>query len=308
MPAVIHSLKTPGCSAAEKLKASEPSPRRPQWVRSFARDPLFRFIVLGLLVWVGVEYWTAHHSRYTIDIGPAERQRIAMGYLQQFGQLPTPGELKELIDRRIRDEIFLREGVALGLDNDDEIVRRRIVQKYEFLQTDLAMPSDPEPGVLERWFEENRERYLTPEQVAFSHVYFSVDKGGEHGAKSSALNVLRTLRTRHVSRAPDQGDAFPGLSDVPALAPDEAMRLFGDSELSRTLFTVPVGQWAGPYRSGYGWHLVFVSGHQPAVLPTLIEIHDRVVADYLEAQRQILSERAYENLRAKYTIRYGRAP
>ena len=229
-----------------------------------------------------------------------------MSYQQQFGELPTSAQLKELIDRRIREEIYLREGLALNLERDDEIVRRRIVQKYEFLQTDLAAPADPDPAVLQQWYEKNRLRYLTPERVAFTQVYFSPDMHGDQAARLRALQVLAKLRATHVSRAPDTGDAFPGPSDVGALTPEEATRLLGDSELSHALFKVPASQWEGPFRSGFGWHLVQVTGHQPPVLPALREIHDRVLADYLEQQRQVLSERAYEKLRAKYTVRYGR--
>jgi hypothetical protein len=272
-------------------------------LRSIAHEPFFQFIVLGVLIWGGVEYWNAHHNRYTIHLGPAERQRIAASYVQQFGQSPTPGQLQGLIDRYIREEIFFREGLALNLDKNDEIVRRRITQKYEFLQTDIAVPNAPVSGVLERWFEQNQLRYLMPERVAFSQVYFSADQEGEEAAKARALELLKELRGMHASRASHLGDAFPGPSDVGALAPKEAARLFGASELSEQLFRLPVGQWAGPYRSGYGWHLVYVMRHLPPMLPLLTEVHGRLLADYLEEQRRILNARTFEKLRAQYRIR-----
>jgi hypothetical protein len=259
--------------------------------------------VLGFLIWGGSEYFNVHRDRYTIHLGPTERQRIVATYLQQFGQLPTPEQIQGLIDRYIREEIFLREGLALHLEKDDEIVRRRIVQKYEFLQTDLTVLDSPRPGVLDRWFDQNKLRYLTPDRIAFAHVYFSPDKGGEAAAKSRAGNALKTLRRNHTSSTPDLGDAFPGPSDVSALAPDEAMRLFGQSELSADLFKAPVGQWTGPYRSGYGWHLIYVTGHFPSVLPSLSEIRDRVLADYMDEERRALNEQAYEKLRARYAVR-----
>jgi len=148
-----------------------------------AREPFFQFIVLGFLIWTAVDYWNAHHDRHTIHLGRAERHRIVSAYLQQFGQPPTPEQLRGLLDRYVLGEIFLREGFALNLQKDDEIVRRRIVQKYEFLQTDLTVPDSPGPGVLERWFEQNKLRYLTPDRIAFAHVYFSPDRGGDIAAK-----------------------------------------------------------------------------------------------------------------------------
>jgi peptidyl-prolyl cis-trans isomerase C len=286
----------------------------PQRARARARigfvvgEPFLQFIALGLLVWGAVEYWHANSNSYTIDIGPTERERIAMSYLRQFGQRPTQPQLQGLIDRHIREEIFLREGLALNLDKDDEIVRRRVVQKYEFLQTDLAVPEPPPPRILERWFAQNKVRYLAPERVAFSQVYFSVEGRGEQVAKSRAVKNLEKIRGMGVSRAPDFGDAFPGPADVAGVSQEEARRLFGESDLSQALFdNPPVGQWVGPYRSGYGWHLIFVTGIWPPMLPALADIHERVLTDYLDEERRLVNERAFEKLRAKYKVRYDGA-
>jgi peptidyl-prolyl cis-trans isomerase C len=303
MMLAIHPMKTLEVTAAENAYASRPRQRRLRAGFVFGiREPFFHFIALGLLIWGGVEYWSAPGGLYTIDIGPTQRERIARSYQQQFGERPTAEQLQRLVNRYIREEIFLREGLGLHLDRGDEIVRRRIVQKYEFLSTDLATPESPHPGVLEHWFQRHQHQYLAPERVAFSQIYFSPDKDGEQGAKDRAQKALEKLTKMKVSRAPKLGDAFPGPADVAALVPEEAARLFGNSDFSRTLFELPLGHWAGPYRSGYGWHLIYVTERQAPMLPALAEIHERVLADYLEEQRRILNERAYESLRRKYTI------
>jgi peptidyl-prolyl cis-trans isomerase C len=266
------------------------------------REPLFQFVVIGLLMAVAVHHWNAGDGRYTIHMGAAERRHIAASYRQQFGQAPTPAQLEELISRYVREEIFVREAQALHLDKNDEIVRRRMVQKYEFLQSDLAVPKIPGAEVLQTWFDQHKARYLTPERVAFTQIYFSIDSQGQEAAKSRASKVLARLRNTQVSRAPELGDAFPGPADAGDLAPADAARLFGRSELSERLFTLPAGQWAGPYRSGYGWHLVYVSRHSAPSLPPSSAIHERVMADYLEEQRRVLNERSFDALRAKYRV------
>ncbi len=268
------------------------------------REPFFQFIALGLLIWFGVGYWTAHNDRYTIDVGPVERNRIATSYLQQYGELPTPQQLQGLIDRHIREEIFLHEGLALNLDKDDEIVRRRIVQKAEFLATNLAVPEPPSPPVLDSWYARNKDRYLISERAAFSQVYFSIDENGEEAADSRAIVTLKKLRRARVSRAPNLGDPFPGPADVAEISPEETRRIFGESDLSQALFTIPTGQWMGPYRSGYGWHIIYVTGRKAPVLPQLTEIHERVLRDYLDEQRRIVNERNLEKLRTKYKVHY----
>jgi peptidyl-prolyl cis-trans isomerase C len=217
---------------------------------------------------------------------------------------PKPDQLQGLTDRYIREEILLREGLALHLDKDDEIARRRITQKYEFLQTDLAVPGALDAGVLEHWFEQNKLRYLMPERVAFSHVYVSADKEGDAVAKVHAVKILMELHGMNAARAPALGDPFPGPSDVGNLAPDEAERLFGKSELSGQLFKPPLRTWSGPYRSGCGWHLVYVTDHLLPVLPSSASIRERVLADYQDEQRRILNARNFEKLRTQYTIRY----
>lgn len=297
-------LKDASRPEGQGLQASRPRQFGPRaWVAFVAHEPFFQFLALGLLIWGCVEYWNAQDARYTIHLGNADRQRIVATYVQQFGQPPTPQQLKSLTDRYIREEIFLHEGLALGLDRGDEIVRRRIVQKYEFLQTDLTVPAQPTAYMLERWYEREKERYAAPNRVAFSQVYFSTDRDGEAVAMGRAIKARDALRRLGASRANGIGDAFPGPADFGGLAPEAAAKLFGDSDLVRQLFTLPVGAWSGPFRSGYGWHLVYVTGYLPAVQPLLVDVHARVLADYLEEQRQRLNARNFEKLRAKYTIR-----
>jgi peptidyl-prolyl cis-trans isomerase C len=304
MPAAIHTsmaVSTPQMEGATDTVPKKVTARTS--LRFIVNEPFLQFVVLGFLIWSGVEYWNVRNDRYKIHVGLAERQRIAVTYLRQFGQVPTLHQLEGLIERYLREEIFSREALALHLEKDDEIVRRRLSQKYEFLQSDLTMLDSPGSSMLERWFEQNQLRYLTPERVAFSQLYFSTDEQGEEAAQARAVKVLRELRRMHASRVSGLGDTFPGPSDVGAVAPEEAVRLFGRSELSERLFKLPVSRWAGPYRSGYGWHLVYVTGHLPPVLPPLSQVHDRVLADYVEEQRRILNARAFEKLRAKYIIR-----
>lgn len=278
-----------------------------QCFRSSLREPLLHFMVLGFLIWGGLRYWSVADNRYTIDLGSTERDRIARTYLRQFGQFPTPRQLQSLLDRYIRDEIFVREALDLGLDKDDEIVRRRLIQKYEFLESDISVPERPDADVLQHWFEHERSRYETPERVTFKHLYFSRDSAGDNNAKLRAQKLLQELRTQ-TARLVDPGDPFPGPPHLGVLSAEGATRLFGQSELSDRLFSVPVGYWAGPYKSSYGWHLIYVEGHIPAALPRFSQIRERVLEDYLQEQQHVMNARAFQTLRAKYTVRTDRGP
>lgn len=272
--------------------------------RKAAREPFFQFLLLGALIWAGVEYVEAQSERYVIHVGQAERQRLAIAYQQQYNQAPTPEQLLALTDRYIRQQIFVREGKALGLDKSDEIVERRVAQKYEFLQQDLGATDTPDEATLRRWYQSHKLQYLTGTRVAFSQIYFSTDRDGEASAKVRAEKVLASLVKSAQTRAPGLGDAFPGPSDLPALSKDDAVRLFGESQLSASLTDVAPGRWAGPFRSGYGWHLIFVNHRIAPSVPAFEDIRGRLADDYREEQRRLENARSYEKLRAKYHVAY----
>lgn len=275
-----------------------------QTLRWAAREPFFQFLVLGALIWAGVEFVEAQTERYTIHVGQAERQRLAIAYQQQYNQAPTADQLQNLTDRYIRQQIFVREGHALGLDKGDEIVERRIAQKYEFLQQDLGAPDAPDEARLRSWYQSHKLQYLVGARVAFSQIYFSTDRDGEAGAKARAEKALATLSAGKLARAPGLGDVFPGPSDLAPVSKDDAVRLFGESPLTTGLTDLPAGKWSGPLRSGYGWHLIYVSQRLPPSLPAFEDIRGRIADDYREEQRRLENARAFEKLRAKYHVTY----
>ncbi len=271
-------------------------------LRIAMREPLFQFLGLGLLIWAGVSTVESHNERYIIHLGGAERQRLARTYREQYNQNPTVAQLRILVDQYIKEEISLREGLALGLDKGDEIVRRRIAQKFEFIQQDLGVSDDPSPGVLNAWFENHKRQYRTPLRATFTQVYFSSDRGGANAAKARALRALKVLQGASGTRAPNLGDQFPGPTNLSAIAQTEAERVFGESDFTAHLYNLPQGRWSGPFRSGYGWHLVYLTQYQPPSLPSFNEVRAQVLADYQDEQRRILNAQAYKKLLSKYQI------
>ena len=276
--------------------------RAARLLRFAASEPFFQFLALGLLIWAGVSYIEGHNERYVIHIGSAERQRLARTYREQYNQAPTAAQLRILVDQYIKEEISFREGLALGLDKGDEIVRRRIAQKFEFIQQDLGVSDDPSPGVLNAWFENHKRQYLTPLRATFTQVYFSSDKGGSDAAKARALRALKVFQSANGNRVLNLGDQFPGPSDIAEIAQTEAERIFGESAFTANLYKLPEKRWSGPFRSGYGWHLVYITQYQRPVLPSFGEVKERVLADYQDEQRRILNAQAYGKLFSKYQI------
>ena len=287
--------------------AQAPHLRAARWLqlrlRSLLREPFVHFIALGLLIFAAHEYVEGRSTRYVITIGPAERLRIYNSYDQQYGVPPTPRQMATMVERYVREEIFLREGLALNLDKDDEIVRRRVAQKFEFLQQDLGVSAEPTARQIWAYYNAHTDRYVTPERRSFSHVFFSADQVGDRAARARAQRILARLGGIDLSHAPSLGDAFPGPADSARLSQTETEQLFGGADFAAQVFKATVGHWVGPIRSGFGWHMVYVSSALPSRLPDLNEIREQVVRDFKEDARLAQNARGYRSLRARYAVR-----
>lgn len=274
-------------------------------LRRVLREPLLHFFLIGLALFLASEWHREASDPYRIVIGPERIETLANDYRMQYGVAPTPVQLKDLVDRYADDEILFREGESLKLGEGDEIVRRRVVQKMQFLVQNLHAPAEPSEVQLRSFYQSNKARYITPERRSFTHIYFSPDKSGDAAARARALAVLATLKPGN-GRAPERGDAFPDLYDYSGFGIDEATRLFGHSSFAYALFKAPIGKWSGPYRSGYGYHLLLVESDAPAALPPFANVRDRVRSDYLEAVQREQDEANFHRLKAKYTIVFSR--
>lgn len=270
--------------------------------RELLIEPFFHFLVLGAVLF-GINQYLEARSRFThIAITPEIVQGIAENYRLQYGSLPTPQRLDALVEARIREEVFYHEALRLGLDRDDEIIRRRLVQKYEFLQQDLEIVAEPAEQALRAFFDANEHRYQLPSTVSFSHVYFSADTRGEEGARADAARIASALAVRGVSRAPDEGDPFPGPTDFAGVSQAELGRVFGREGLASGIFAMEANSWSEPIASGLGWHVVHVNSREPERSPSFEEVREVVRRDYLEAAQVKRNEEAYARLKRGFVI------
>jgi hypothetical protein len=269
--------------------------------RRLAREPLLHFFAVGLVLFAAAERHRTQADLYRIVVTPERVRQLVEAYRAEFGTAPGPKTLAGLVDHDVDEEALYREGLARKLDQDDEIVRRRIVQKMQFLEQDLSAPAEPSAAELAAWFRTHRGDYVQPASLSFSHIYFSDVHGGSDAARARALSTLARLSDT-TQRAPERGDPFPDLYDYAGFGPEQAKRLFGDSEISRKLFQAPQGRWIGPLRSGYGWHLVRVQSVQPARSLDFDEARERVRADVLAAEQEAANQRAFAALKARFTV------
>jgi parvulin-like peptidyl-prolyl isomerase len=273
----------------------------PPALRRIAREPLLHFFAAGLALFVAAEHHRRAVDLHRIVVTPQQVRQLADGYGAEFGVAPSPQALAQLVDGYVDQEVLYREGLARGLDRDDEVVRRRVVQKMQFLAQDLAPPRAPSEADIQAWFAAHRASYAAPASVGFSHIYFTDGSRGPEAARRRAAATLSELPPSAL-RAPERGDPFPDLYDYAAVGADQARRLFGDTELSRRLFEAPAGRWAGPFRSAFGWHLVRVQSRTPARPLTLAEARERVVADLMEDRAARANGERFARLKARYAV------
>ena len=269
------------------------------------REPLVLFFAIGVLV-VAVHAATREAGRSERDqqivVTDADVNWLRNGWQKRWQRPPTDEELRGLLANHLREEILYREAVKLGLDRDDQVIRRRLVTKLEFLAKDLGAIVEPTEAEVSGFFAENRDRYEIDAQRSFTQVYFNEDERGAR-AEVDARTLLTALREEKVStwRAAEIGDSFLLQSTYPLSSHREIGQLFG-TNFSDTLFTLPVGEWQGPIRSGYGLHLVCISEETAAWVPPLAEVRVRVRDDLVTERRRQSLEVYYNTIRQKYQI------
>jgi peptidyl-prolyl cis-trans isomerase C len=270
------------------------------------REPLLQFFFLGAALFAAAHAVEQHRqtAQREILIDRPLAERLAKLYELQTGSLPSKARLERLVDDYVREEILFREAVRMGLDRDDEIVRRRLTQKLDFLQRDLLAIADPSEDALREFYTAHPDRFQAPAGVTFSHIYFSPDRSGSEAAKARAEKTRAALPLG-VTRAPEAGDRFPLQHDYADLNPAEASQVFGKTPILNALFTAPANQWAGPFESGYGIHLIFVSSRKEAAVPPFETIRDRVKEAYLDAARRDGNEKKFEELKKGYSVNYA---
>jgi len=229
-------------------------------------------------------------------------RQLQIGFAAQWQRPPTEPEMLALIENRIKQEILYREALEMGLDKDDEIVKRRMAQKMEFLAEDVSASHEPTTEELRDWFAKHPAMFTQPARVSFRTIYFSPDHRGPH-AKEDAEKALPKLagKTAAWEGAAAMGDRFM-LPDYAAdRTPDQVAKDFGPP-FARALFAQKTGAWTGPIESGYGWHLVYLDSLIPEQASAFEEVEPEVKTAWLAARKAEAWDKAYKTMRAKYEL------
>ncbi len=266
-------------------------------LRALSREPLVQFLALGLLIFMVahlVQMAKADHARRIVVDAALERRLSGLQALQT-GVPPTRGELDSLTRDYVRDETLYRTALRMGLDRGDEIIRRRLVQKMEFLLDDSGAAQEPDESTLRAFFQARPELFAQPGKVTFSHRFFDPGQGGESAALARARAALAAADSR-------AGDSFPLQSAYADLDRTAALQIFGHTQIVDALFSRPMGRWIGPVRSGYGWHLIRVEFRSPDTQPRFESVRDDVRSAWLADVRDSERRKRLQALLGQYQV------
>jgi len=269
------------------------------------REPLLHFLFIGAAIYVlygAVAEPVPVETNKIIVVSAGEVEWMRTSWQKRWNRPPTPEEFDGLIQQYIRETVLYREALTMGLNQHDQVIRRRLAQKLEFLAKDLVALTPPTEEELVAYFEANKDRYQQPALYTFTQVFIDPDKRGD-GTLADAEAIKATLVTRgdDIEDAGALGDDFMLQNYYPEKDPLEIQKLFG-SGFAQSLVDLAPGEWHGPVLSGYGTHIVYVSSIIEPAPPVFDDVREGVVEDWTAERSDELNEQFYANLRESYTV------
>lgn len=266
------------------------------------REPLVHFIVAGWVLFA--LYAQLHPERFAadtshrIELSATDVGRVQLAFIARWQRQPTPAELQSLLVSEVRNEILSREAIALGLDKDDIIVKRRLAQKMEFLADDMSALREPTAAELRAWFDLRKSEFAPEPRITFRHVFFSTDQRGV-GAQEAARRALTSASgPRH--GAP-RGDAFMFQDYYAGQTKVQVSQVFG-SDFATSVFATQTQRWSGPFASGLGWHVVWAEELDAGEVPSYESVEAGVRDRWMSEQREAAKHARFEAMQARYEV------
>lgn len=271
-------------------------------LRRILREPLLHFLLLGtglFLVFSLMPRDGGSGQPGEIVVSQGQIEHLAAGFAKAWQRPPSAQELAGMVDDFVREEIYYREALALGLDRDDTVIRRRLRQKVEFILDDVAAQIEPSDAELEAYLKDHPESFRTPAVYSFHQIFLNRDQRGAQVA-IDAGKLLAQLNDAGAD-ASALGDASMLPAEFVDLQSGEIARQFGDA-FAASLAGIEPGRWTGPIESGFGVHLVRVDARTDAALPELADVRALVRREWENARRLELNDLAYEQLLKRYSV------
>jgi hypothetical protein len=273
------------------------TPRTPRkrLLHWLATEPFIHFVLLGACIFAAYALWGLDRgTELHIRVSQADQERLRTVARQQWGKDPDAVQMRALVDQHIREEVLYREALTLELQRDDVIVRRRLVQKMEYLaQEDATQTSESQ---LREYFATHSDQYAALEVVDLQMLYFDPARRGASAKQDALLALQKAQSGQSVLGDPFMLGTLLSGQSLPMLERD-----FGPG-FARAVANLPTGLWSGPVESVHGWHLVQVVRQPVSPAVRFEDVRERVASDLTHSVGNAASDAAYARLRARYSI------
>jgi len=241
------------------------------------REPLVHFLVAGALIFAVLSGRPPDTGERRIVVDEAVVSGLVNRYAQAFRRTPSNEELDGLIRDYVRGEVYYREALRLGLDQDDEVIKKRLRNKMLAIAGAEAEATQPSDSDLQALLDKNPARYAAPPRYTLEQRYLGPDSPALRAATQAALQSLKPGAEPALASQPIP---LPGRLDAtPAF---DIANAFGD-DFAAALDKAPVGRWSGPVLSGFGLHLVKVDRREAPPPPKLADVRQRLENDWRSA-------------------------
>jgi hypothetical protein len=272
-------------------------------MKRLIREPFIHFLLLGAAIFVANHLVSgrADSQPGKIVITQGQIRSMVIGFSRTWQRPPTREELERLVRDHVREEVYSREAVAMGLDQDDPVIRRRLQQKLEFVTDDVAALAEPTDAELVAYLKAHADVFHVDRKFTFSQVYLDPSKHAERLTQDADQLLIQLRQKGRNLELYSLGDAFLLEHQFEAASATEISKQFGDKFVAK-LTDVPIGQWFGPVESAYGMHLVFVEERTEGRLPELAEVRDAVRREWANARRLESNEKFFQSLLKHYEV------
>jgi PPIC-type PPIASE domain len=273
-------------------------------LRRWLREPLLHFLILGAVLFLLFHFVKrgsgTKQNEITVNSGTV--RTISEGFERVWKRAPTKKELDSLIQDYIKEEIYYREAMTMGLDRDDTIIRRRLRQKMEFLADGMGYIKEPSEKDLQTYLRKHPEKFRVENRFTFSQVYLNPEEH-KNSIQQDAAQLLTKLNNAGNSVDPGKyGDQFLLGYYFSNQSETNVARTFGD-QFAKQLSQLETGKWVGPIESGYGQHLVVISDRTEGKTPALSEVRKQVQSEWMTEEAKQTAEKFYDGLRSRYTVK-----
>ncbi|WP_198024136.1 peptidyl-prolyl cis-trans isomerase [Sphingorhabdus lutea] len=262
-------------------------------IKSWANEPLLHFMILGLLIFfiLGGSNDVSPEDR-KIEVTEEKATILAQGFAATMGRPASRDEVDMLIRDYIREEIYYREALRLGLDQDDPIVRRRMRAKMEVLVMEAAEDKRPTNSQLQAFYNENKAKYQNGPFWDFQQILL--------GKNDDAASIIAQLNGGVEPNKVGQRTSLRG--KINGADPANINREFGEA-FADQLAKLPHGKWSGPVQSGFGDHVIFIAKQSPPYSPPISQIEARLIDDWQSKYINERKEKAYQALLNGYDVK-----